>query len=893
MPLAAPDHASPYAMPASTILGLLQQAEDSPAALPPPAQLSQAARRHLIETGQRLLTDAQAFFASPLPAPPIAETRQLDPDAPLEIILQHMLQQREGLVISASPTAGAERRLLIEQMPRFKHYGIHTLYIEALLSDAHQSHLDHYLDSSASRAPPPELSHYLQQASSFNWLMLLQQAKQHGIRVVALDCMARKYLEAYPELLQTEVAQHTREYFEHQGFNFIAQQMIRSQQSIEGSGRWLALLAPQRASRFQQIPGVAELTRGLSLRINTPSSRRTPRFTQQDSGTLFQTGAGAEWAWLKADWLLSNRPEASGVELNTLLRTYSSALSSRFLLRTGRAADTLELRYCRGNEVIRRTVRAAPDQGYLIENRNPIRREITQTRFASLSELVNFFARQRCIPLELPSQPAWSIHDAQQRQQQTRQFAQRRHEVLWHMSWFASAEERAEFRQGRNSFRQEQAGQEVDLSDLSALNLAGADLSELKQAFIDSISPWHQEQLSPRQQGALLSAIHWYQAQALALHITRWQTLITAQGAERILIIAHNSFLAATDQPKGLCSALAAQVAAAWMQERDQAPIAFQLDHSLQRLAAATTAPGIPEAQVLGLGLLEWAFVTDSAKFGRFAAQPFHDLGAAAQRVISSEHSSAYQLSLGDHAICIGVLINRQHQQRRYFLADPNYGYAEFASEQLFEQGLQFQENYWRRLFPGEQEDRVFMAGYSLRQYRDDLPDQPLFVQRASPTPLQAELTLGDLGSEAPLARRFPALEHNPRFKALQQRLTLTEYRARMLPLSPSGLPLNQRLQQIFMRHSGRDDLMHLRNITFYGPHALMQFQRAPTSAMEELTINGRHYAEDLQYLRQYQAFWLRLTRANRPGGIGLDLDSLFLSTALPDDSPTTVDSFF
>lgn len=890
MPLHATDSPSPYAIPASSTLEVLQQAAFSPETLPAPERLSPPVRHHLIEAGKRLLADAHAFFATARPAPGRTDTRQLDTEAPLEIMLQQMLQQQQGLVICASQ-ASSGRRLLIEQMSRFKHCGVSTLYIEALLSDAHQFDLNHYLDTSASRAPPPGLSHYLHQTALFNWVMLLQHARQHGIRIVALDCMARKYLEVYPELLETEDPAHTRAYLEHQGFNFIAQQMIRKQHSIQGRGRWLAIVTPGRASWFRQIPGVAELSQGLSLRIDTPSSRPAPRFTQQDRGMLLKSGAGPEWAWLKADWLLSNRPPANGVELNTLLRTHSSAQSSRFLLQAGDEPDTLELRYSRGNEVIRRKLRHLPDHSYSIENRNPIRREITQTRFASLSELVQFFAGQHCIPLELPSQPAWSIRDLQQRQQQTRLFAQRRHEVLWHMSWFASAEERTEFRLGRDSFRQEQAGQEVDLSDLSALNLAGADLSELKQALIASISPWHQEQLSPRQQGALLSAIHMGQTQALALHITRWQTLITAQGAERILMIAHNSFLAATDQPKGLCSALAAQVAAAWMQERDQAPLAFQLDHSLQRLAAATAAPGTAESQVLALGLLEWAFIPDSAKFGQFSAQPFHDLSAAAQRVISSVHSSAYQLSLGDHAVCTGVLIHRHPPQRRYFLADPNYGYAEFASEQLFEQGLQFQENYWRRLFPGEQEDRVFMAGYSLRQYRDDLPDQTLFVQRASPTPLQAELTLADLGSEAPLARRFPALEHNPRFKALQQRLTLTEYRARMLPLSPSGLPLNQRLQQIFMRHSGRDDLMHLRNITFYGPHALMQFQRAPTAAMEELSINGRHYAEDLQYLRQYQAFWLRLTRAHRPGRIGLDLDSLFLSAALPDDIRATISS--
>jgi hypothetical protein len=874
-----------YGLHQPALLQLLQLANHNPdhlltAAAPQPL-LQQATRAEIINIGQRLVSDAQAFFATATPESTVFDPRSIEPDSAPEVALTQLLQQHSGLVIGTSPQMYSARRLLVEHLELFEQRGVRTLYLNTLLADAHQRDLDHYDGTADHAAISIELQRYLEHLPGqqrYSWLELLRQAHRHGIRLVALDTSVRKLLENQPALLATLPAEAPVDYIKHPVFNYLAQLIIHEQQSQPGSGKWLAIMDARQASAFKQTPGVAALTGVPTLRIsvNEIASAQSPRFIQQDCGALFKTHRTHEWNWLQGNLLLTDRPTPSAVELNALLLANSGLNSTHFTLRALPDSDALEMRYASAGEIVRRRVRQQTDLRWSIENRNPIRFEIGQTQFANLSALIAFLTAQSWIPLDQHGIPPWSIRDAQQRKTLAARFAQRRHEVLWHMAWFASATERQQFKQGRDSYRLEQTGADIDLSDISALGLACADLSELKQAFADSVTPWHQEQLSPREQGALLAAIHQLQARQLAQHAARWQMQIARLGAQRILPLAHNIYLAATDHRQGLCSALAAQVASAWMLERRAGQ--GLIERWQQRLTAASTAPGTTEARVLDLGLLEWSTIEAHAKFGNFLPRILPDLDAVLRVMNTAPHGAAYQLSLGHHAVSLGVA--RSESEVLFFVADPNYGYVEFNGLEALHAGLSFQEKRWRALFPGAQEERAFGAGYSLRRYRRDLPTQPLFVHRG--TAPGTALRLEDLSQETPLGRMFgPQLELDRSFRALQRRLTLAEYRACMLPPSGAGLPLNPRLQQIFVRHRGQENLQQLVQITVDDRYAWLRFRRTPTAPIEELVIDGRHHAEDLHYLQSYDRFWQRLTRARHHGELGLELDTLFLTAAL------------
>jgi hypothetical protein len=851
---------------------------------PPAGPLAEHAP--VIRAGRLLLSDSRAFFVPARLQPEPFRFPGLEPESTLANALPHMLSRHAGLVIGSDTGTEDYLALLTGQLPLLHQLEVRTLYLEPLLAEVHQPALERFASGDTATVQPDILQQLMQAGGGAgSWQKLLQQARQNGIRLVALDCLARHYLLQQEYLLTAIDPQLAPDYFRQHVFNYFAQLQIRQQQRVAGSGKWLAVMSTGHACRIDQRAGVAELCAVPVLRISLHQEHRalTPHFTRLDDGMLNKEDSQQQWNWLQADLLLSDRPAPTGVELNQQLRSNANAGHPQFLLRALAGTANLELRYSSGNKVIRRLIRPGQDQGYLIENRNPIRRDILQSRFSSLTQLINHFLEQHWSVQEQGSVGAWTIKEQQQRQLLAKNFAQRRQEVLWHMSWLATPEERSHFRDGRNGFRTEQAGGSVELSDLSALGLAGADLSELQQFFSAAVSAWHEEELNARQQGALLAAIHQLQALALQETIRRWQEQISELAAQRILPITHNGYLAATDHPQGLCSALALLVAVGWMQDRDQIPLAFHLERLLQRMAAATADPAQPEARILDLALLEWTYIVDSAKFASNRSLPLHDLDAVLLQLSETTHSAAFQLSIGSHAISLGVLLS---PSRRFFFADPNYGYAEFSSEDHFRLGLQLQEQHWHRLFPGAEGDRVFTTGYSLRQYRDDLPQQALFVRRASssmPRDNLATLRLADLGKSAPLGRMFGAeIEQDPRFRALKRRLTLAEYRARMRPKA-ADLPLNQRLQHIFTRHSGRDNLARLRAISFVGRHALLQFQHAPTDVIQELEINGRHYPEDVEYLHQYQTFWRLLTRPLHHAEPHLEMDTLFLSSALPD----------
>jgi len=87
----------------------------------------------------------------------------------------------------------------------------------------------------------------------------VQTAQRHGIRVVAIDCLASYYLKGLPD---------PHDNLRQLVMNYYAQLVINS----TTEHKWLALLGHTHTNAYNFIPGVAELTGGLGIRIKVDAN---------------------------------------------------------------------------------------------------------------------------------------------------------------------------------------------------------------------------------------------------------------------------------------------------------------------------------------------------------------------------------------------------------------------------------------------------------------------------------------------------------------------------------------------------------------------------------------------------------------------------------------------
>lgn len=211
----------------------------------------------------QLGTDAQAFIQDfTLPARPTIP--DLDVVAAQPTIIKGIYANTDGLVIGESHSSVASKKLLIDNMPLLAREKVRTLFMEHLLTDFHQVHLDAYARTGNM---PSELKAYLRQIDSgfhtdpsgrYTFLELVKSAHRNHIRIQAIDCMA-SYREA--GLLDTTdtLRQKTMNYFAHT--------VIAADRETRGAGRWVALVGNTHANTFKGVPGMAELEGAIGLRV--------------------------------------------------------------------------------------------------------------------------------------------------------------------------------------------------------------------------------------------------------------------------------------------------------------------------------------------------------------------------------------------------------------------------------------------------------------------------------------------------------------------------------------------------------------------------------------------------------------------------------------------------
>ncbi|WP_416422746.1 membrane-targeted effector domain-containing toxin [Pseudomonas sp. App30] len=216
-----------------------------------------------------LNTDAIAFFQEfTLPARPTIP--ELDTVATQPTIIKGILANTDGLVIGESHSSVASKKFLIDNLPLLAKQGVRTLYMEHLLTDFHQAHLDTYARTGTM---PEPLKHYLvdmdkgfytDPSGRYTFRELVKAARRNHIRIQAIDCMASYRLAGLDDPTHT-LRQQTMNYFAHT--------VMEADRNTLGAGKWVALMGNTHASTFKGVPGVAQLEGAMGLRIeDVPSN---------------------------------------------------------------------------------------------------------------------------------------------------------------------------------------------------------------------------------------------------------------------------------------------------------------------------------------------------------------------------------------------------------------------------------------------------------------------------------------------------------------------------------------------------------------------------------------------------------------------------------------------
>lgn len=230
-------------------------------------------------------------------------------------LLKTLLGASPGLVIAATPSARASKRLLIEKMPVLFNLGVRTLYLQPLQHDVHQDDLDQLQTTGTL---PEALGKFLDEQDG--WQMtdrdanatyreVVEAARRAGLRMVALDLLASAHLRGVEVGVGTLVSNvETRA----RVASHVAAKRIQhdqsQQSSTQGPGRWVALVDNLHAGAFNGTRGIADRLGVLSLRVEDVNDPDAPRLEAGvDPGLIVPPSALRAHGKLRCDYLLKVR----------------------------------------------------------------------------------------------------------------------------------------------------------------------------------------------------------------------------------------------------------------------------------------------------------------------------------------------------------------------------------------------------------------------------------------------------------------------------------------------------------------------------------------------------------------------------------------------------------
>ncbi|WP_419711861.1 dermonecrotic toxin domain-containing protein [Pseudomonas sp. NFX224] len=247
-----------------------------------------------------LYQDATNFYQNHPPLPARPDIPLFSPATRPKTIIKALLKESPGIVIGESHSSIGSKQFLIENMAILRKQNVNTLYMEHLLTDFHQVDLDVF-----NRGGPlsEDLEHYLTNldqgygidpSSRFTFLNVVKTAQKNHIRVQAIDCAGSYRVDG-----MHQVAPYHRQTM----MNYFARTVIRGDQAVRGSHRWVALVGNTHANTFNGVAGISELEGAVGLRVKSADFAQ-PTTIKHDPGETGTSGLDGTEETVKNDWLL-------------------------------------------------------------------------------------------------------------------------------------------------------------------------------------------------------------------------------------------------------------------------------------------------------------------------------------------------------------------------------------------------------------------------------------------------------------------------------------------------------------------------------------------------------------------------------------------------------------
>lgn len=245
----------------TTILGGVNFWDDSPLQFFLNDYIEEDYKNSLSVEKERLLKSASAEFTKPL-----APKRKASPEETIGFeeaeLIKECFETHRGLIVGEVHEHKSPKQFLVDNMPLFASEGVTTIYMEHLLHERHQPLLDSYLDSEPDAAMPRELELYLNYldeerhlSGSATFTAVVQAAKKHGIKIIAIDSEAVYHIgvtNSVGDLGNTDAIKER-----YSAMNMAMLERYRNY--YNENQKYIAFIGSGHVSTYLNVPGVSEL----------------------------------------------------------------------------------------------------------------------------------------------------------------------------------------------------------------------------------------------------------------------------------------------------------------------------------------------------------------------------------------------------------------------------------------------------------------------------------------------------------------------------------------------------------------------------------------------------------------------------------------------------------
>ncbi|AZE53728.1 hypothetical protein C4K03_1557 [Pseudomonas synxantha] len=270
------------------------------------AQSIKNARKLFFEKRSQLNQDSAIFFKH-LPYSPLQPVLpRMSLNETQQNIIEKLLRASDGLVIGESHSAESSKAFLINNMQLLASQGVKRIYFEHLLTDVHIPMLKAFYRSK--NAPmAEELTNFLNgiyplpRNHYYSFRNVVTKARDAGIKIQPIDCTASYILRDMRDNTGT---------LRQRMMNYYATEVIQWIQTTKRQpGKWVALVGDTHTNTFKDIPGIAELTSSIGLRIEDRVGAQ-PLGIEVDPGRTASLGLNKGEGTVKANLVLRVDPAA-------------------------------------------------------------------------------------------------------------------------------------------------------------------------------------------------------------------------------------------------------------------------------------------------------------------------------------------------------------------------------------------------------------------------------------------------------------------------------------------------------------------------------------------------------------------------------------------------------